>query len=132
MKNKIRKKIIINEAYRSGSSSSSTLTETTIDITGLSTIDLTAASGYDIINLTSTNPIETILGLTGYATNKNFTLRPAVGLTLSFADDQVTFLMRLISPSVLIDGTNYGYIEFQKRGSRYYQKQFMDSYNPII
>ncbi len=50
------------------------LNEIDLDITGLTTIDLTGFSHYDVINFTSGNTLEEIEAITGYTSNKRLML----------------------------------------------------------
>lgn len=95
------------------------ITETTIDITGLTTIDMTGKTGYGIINLTSSNATETIYLITNCSINQEYVFRPESGLTITWQDQSVdsfvTSNLKLSAPNLVTVGDNNGYIALQRR-----------------
>ncbi len=110
-------------------------TETTIDITGLTTIDLSGFNNFSVINLTSTNPTETINIISNVNTTQNYIFYPEVGLAVTFNDLSIGGVganLKLAAPSLTADGTYYGYLSIQKRSvlGNCFQTGFLDIYNP--
>ena len=90
-----------------------------MDITGLTTLDITAANNYcGIINVTSSNATETIDTISNIPTNFPFTLKPASGLALTLTGTAVAGAVAgdivLSSASVVLDGTNGDYIQLNE------------------
>jgi hypothetical protein len=116
-------------------SGGSSLTETTIDITGLTTINLTGLNNFGIINLTSSNPTETINIISNISTTQNYIFYPAAGLAVTFNDLSIGGIganLKLAAPSLTADGTYFGYLSIQKRTAlgNCFQTGFLDVYNP--
>tara|TARA_R110000868_G_scaffold175724_4_gene412921 strand:- start:2733 stop:4700 length:1968 start_codon:yes stop_codon:yes gene_type:complete len=97
--------------------------EATIDITGLTTLDITANNIYcGIINLTSSNATENIDEITVVNTPLvPFTLRPASGLTLTVTGTAVgsatTDDIVLPTATIVLDGTNGDWLQLQSNGT---------------
>lgn len=81
--------------------------ETTVDITGLTTLDFTGLHIYGIVNLTSTNPTESLDTFTNFQANHGVTLRPASGLTLTIVHGVAAWNPRCEGGvNTVLDGTN--------------------------
>ena len=113
-----------------GGSTFNPIGEVTIDITGLTNIDLSAANSalVGIINLSSSNASETINSFTNFSTNNRFELRPVTPLQLNLVET-LTDNMKLVAPAQTIYGNKRGYISFQKMAGLYRQKDTVDQYN---
>lgn len=90
--------------------------DATIDITGLTTVDYTAAWAQyvGILNLTSSNSTETIDSITNPPTDFPFTIRPAAGLVLTITGAAYAGIaagqIALKAASYVLDGTKGEYI----------------------
>ncbi len=84
------------------------------DITGLTTLDITAALNYvGIVNLTSTNPTESIDTIINFPNNQPFRIYPAPGLTVTFVHGGGPSQPHCAgSANVVVNGTKLNYIEF--------------------
>lgn len=105
----------------------------TIDITGLDDIDMTGNTLNGIINLTSTNPTETINTISNAATLFPYIFRPEPGLLITWNDVLTNPLanLKLQGPALTTDGTNFGYLELQRRtiAGNFYGREYVDQYN---
>jgi uncharacterized surface anchored protein len=105
----------------SGGSGGGVLTSGTLDITGLTTIDLSSVSDNDIVNLTSTNPTETIDSITVIATGKIVRLQPETGLAVTFTGTAVASAgagdIVLPTSNFVANGTKRDYLSVTKDGS---------------
>jgi hypothetical protein len=103
----------------SGGGGFNPIAETTIDITGLTEIDMTGKTNFGIINLTSGNAVEFITKITNCSENHEYVFRPAPGLTITWADQSDPMLalpnLKLSAPLLVTDGSNYGYVTLQRR-----------------
>lgn len=130
----IQKNTVINKAINAAETISVTVEnkgvdnnasnfEATIDITGLTTLDITADNIYcGIINLTSSNATENIDEITVANTPLvPFTLRPASGLVLTVTGTAVasatTDDIVLPTATVVLDGTNGDWLQLQSNGT---------------
>lgn len=108
--------------------------ETTIDITGLTTIDLTAAGYQGIIHLTSSNATETVNLISNIPSIYPYKLYPAAGLTLTLTGSPVATaaVNEIILPTltVVLNGDNGDWIELQSDGVTSYSAQ-QDAMNYI-
>jgi hypothetical protein len=115
---------LVNASGGSGGSGT-ILQEGTLDITGLTTIDLTSVSDKDVVNLTSTNSAETIDSITGIASGKVVRLQPASGLTVTFTGTSVASAgagdIVLPTSDFVANGTHRDYLSIVKEGA--YVKQ---------
>lgn len=112
----------------------------TINITGLTVIDMTNVEYADIVVLTSNNAAESINAITNTLSNKNIIFRPASGLIVTFNNKSVTVGSNLIlyAEQQIPNGTKFGFIELRKRsypvaGSPvaaigFFETNFMDEY----
>lgn len=114
------------------------LNEIEIDITGLTVLDLTGFSHYDVINLSSGNTTENIEEITGYTSNKRLQLRSkATGmspLAITYKDKTIPTTGNLhidsaIGTTFVADSTASGFIELQRRDTDFYQTGGVQSYN---
>lgn len=111
------------------------VSETTLDITGLDYIDLTGIDNYGIVNLTSSNPSETVVRILNSTTNAPKVFRPASGLEVIFEDLNLLSVganMKMPNDSIAINGTGFGYITIQRRtilpGARFFALNYLDTY----
>jgi hypothetical protein len=97
--------------------------EATIDITGLTILDITADNIYcGIINITSSNATENIDEITVANTpSVPFTLRPASGLVLTVTGTAVasatTDDIVLPTATIVLDGTNGDWLQLESNGT---------------
>lgn len=136
MKNKIRRRILVNDQFNSAASSTVTggITTITKDITGITALDLTGQSGELIVNLTSSNATETLYSITNYTNVRKITLRPENGLVVTVYDTNGLgggFNIYLNSATKVPDGNYNGFLELTKRNTTdFYETNFIDQYNP--
>jgi len=109
--------------------------ETAIDITGLSTIDMTGNTNFSVINLTSSNATETINIISNITDLLEREFRPANGLTITWNDKTVAPPvpapnLKTQAPSVDTLGTQKGYIRFKARvvAGDQYSGLYLDQY----
>lgn len=92
----------------------------TLDITGLTTIDLSSVADADIVNLTSTNATETVDSIIGATDNKTVRLQPESGLTVTFTGTAVADAAAgdivLPTASFVANGTNRDYLSVVSDG----------------
>lgn len=107
----------------------------TIDITGLTTIDMAGVEYADFVILTSSNATESINRIINNVSNKPITFRPASGLTVTFNSKNVLSPnqnLSLYAASVAAQGTKNGFLTVQKRTPQsttgFYQINFIDQY----
>lgn len=92
---------------------------TTVDITGLTTLDITAAKAQycGIINTASGNATESIDIISNFPTLFPFLLRPAAGLTLTVTGTAIAGIgagqIALTTTDVVLDGTNGEWLELE-------------------
>lgn len=136
MKNKIRRRILVNDQFNSAASSSVTggITTITKDITGITDLDLTGYSGELIVNLTSTNATETLYTISNYTNVRKITLRPENGLVVTVYDTNGLGggnNIYLNANFKVPDGNYNGFLELTKRNTTdWYETNFIDQYNP--
>jgi len=112
-------------------SSSGGVTVLTVDITGQSTINLIGLSGAIEMNLTSTNPTEEIKSIVGFTNVNSLTLMPATGLDIEIQDEAITTTGNIKVSNITQQfcyGDDFGFMELMKRGSKFYQKNYIDQY----
>lgn len=116
-------------------SSGQTPIVTTIDITGLTVIDMTNVEYADIVNLMSTNGSETIHRVINDFSNKPIIFLPKTGLSIEFRNKSVlspNSNLRLYAAAQIANGTKQGFIELRKRvvgtSTDFYETNFMDEY----
>lgn len=106
----------------------------TIDITGLTVIDMTNVEYADIVVLTSSNAAESIDAITNTLSNKNIIFRPESGLIVTFNNKSATVGSNLIlyAEQQIPNGTKFGFIELRKRSYAaaigFFETNFMDEY----
>lgn len=102
-----------------------TMTESTVDITGLTTINLSAISD-NIIILTSSNAAETIDTIV-ISRRARIYFYPESGLQLTFVNSGN---LQLYAPSLMADGSLFGFFYMGTRGgtSDIFQLNFIDQY----
>ncbi len=109
--------------------------EATIDITGLTALNLASYNGYSVINLTSSNATESLTQINGVTGKQKIILRPESGLIVTFGDKNNALIasgnIHLAGEQLVVDGTWYGFLEVQLRAGEMYQTSSIDSYNPI-
>lgn len=132
---KVRRRIIQNDPFNSGSAFVSTggITTITKDITGLTDLDLTGQAGELIVNLTSSNATETLNTISNYTNVRKITLRPAVGLTVTVNDCNALgggTNIYLFGPLIACQGSAKGFVTLDKRGTDWYEYTGVDQYNP--
>lgn len=116
-------------------------TSVTIDITGLTVIDMTDNEYADIVILTSDNAAESIDTIINTLSNKNIIFRPESGLTVTFDNKSagvVTSNLILFAKEQIPNGTKFGFIELRKRtyaialdpepATGFFEVSFMDEY----
>lgn len=102
--------------------------EKTIDITGLTDINLTGETA-NIINLISSNVTEQIDTITGYTGPGRLYLRPSITLNLTVNDASVNAgNIHLYTTALTAFGTKRGYLKVETRNSEFYQNEFIDQY----
>ncbi|MES2287547.1 MAG: hypothetical protein V4547_17770 [Bacteroidota bacterium] len=121
------------------SSGGSTPTVTTIDydLTGSDTMDLTGYTGELIVNVSSTNPTETLRIITASQSVNKITLRPedilGGGFLLTVEDAASAPLVnniKLNAPSLPVYGQYLGFLTIERRGAKYiFQTNYIDQYN---
>lgn len=90
----------------------------TISITGLTTLNITAANNYcGVINLTSANATETLTDITNFPSNHPFTIYPASNITaLTLTGDPsptAAGKIALAAASLVLNGSKGDWCEFQ-------------------
>lgn len=134
MKNKIRRRILVNDQFNSAASSSSSgVTTITKNITSLTDLDLTGQSGELIVNLTSTNATESLSNISNHTNVTKITLRPENGLVVTVYDNNGlggVYNIYLNAATKVPDGNYNGFLELTKRGTDWYETNFIDQYNP--
>jgi len=124
----INRPISATETYSStiqnkGTDNTTSNFEATIDITGLTILDITSDNRYcGIINLTSSNATENIDEITIVNTPiVPFTLRPASGLVLTVTGTAVasatTDDIVLPTSTIVLDGTNGDWLQLESNGT---------------
>lgn len=95
-----------------------TIVEQIIDITGLTSIDITDYTYVDNFILTSSNSTETLIQIVAF-NNKRFTISPDYGLTLTITGVPITpdpdwreIVLKGSAESVVLSGDNGDWIEF--------------------
>lgn len=106
--------------------------ETTIDITGLTTIDLTGVAESFII-LTSSNPSESIDEIINFPSDCLLTFRHDPSLDVTFNDVAVNAgNLHLYAPSLTCLGAKFGFIQLgtrQTNPGELFQQNFIDQFN---
>lgn len=113
----------------------------TIDITGLTVIDMTNVEYADIVVLTSGNAAESIDTIINTLSNKNIIFRPESGLTVTFGHTSIGVVgsnLLLYAQQQIAQGTKFGFIELRKRSYPvamspepaigFFETNFMDEY----
>lgn len=112
----------------------------TIDITGLTTIDMTNIEFADIVVLTSDNATESIDTIINTLSNKNIIFRPESGLVVTFNNKSITVGSNILlyAEQQIPNGTKHGFIELRKRSYAvamspepaigFFETNFMDEY----
>lgn len=132
----VRSKIIVNDQFNSAASASVTGGITTVDkvITGLTDLDLTGYSGELIVNLISANANEILYSISNYTNVRKITLRPENGLVVTVYDTNGLgggYNIYLNAATKVPDGNLKGFLELTKRGTDWYETNFIDQYNPL-
>lgn len=112
------------------------IAETTLDITGLTAIDMTGLANYGIINLTSANPAETINKINNLTANQQYVFRPANGLQITWNDKSTlgpgVGNLRLSNGAIIVDGSKEGFMVLQRRtfgvNTYFYSREYLDVY----
>jgi hypothetical protein len=107
--------------------------EATVDITGLATLDITAANSHArIINVTSGNAAETITTIQNGPKNVDFEVRPATGLALTItgtAYGGAVNTVALQAVNIVVDGSFAEYIRVRWDGNQWV---YQDSNQGIV
>lgn len=111
------------------------VSQTTLDITGMTILNMSGLLNYGIVNLTSSNSTETINIVSNLSSTDAYKFQPKSTLVVTFNDKTIGGAganLKLAAPSLVADGSNGGYLVIQKRETSgdAYQTEFLDTYNP--
>jgi hypothetical protein len=111
------------------------MNEASLNITGATSINMTSVGTARIVNLSSSNPAQTIDNITNFSDNARIYFRARPGLDVTFNDTSVgAGNMHLMAPSLTILGNKWGTIMFETRVNpisgfkEFYQLTFIDQY----
>lgn len=109
--------------------------EALLNITAATSIDMTSVGTARIVNLSSSNPAETIDNITNFSATARLYFRARPGLDVTFNDTSISGgNMHLMAPSLTIIGNKWGMIMFETRVNpingfkEFYQLTFIDQY----
>lgn len=120
--------------FGTGAGGSGTVTTINVDLTGNVTgiINLAGQSGNLIINVTTTDANKTVNGFINATLVDGIVLRPDATLAPLTTNDAITSgnpTIKLNAPTLPVYGNFKGFLQLEKRGTVFYQIDYIDQYN---